>query len=171
MLVGKSRFLRVLIRMRWLWLSLLLIYALSTPGEYIAYFPNPIEPTFEGIEAGILQIARLCTALACLHLLFSTSKKEHLLAALYYLLTPLKWLGLNVKQFAARLYLTLDYVETIATQPKTNNQFLQLLHQPIVSLDEKPIKIQQLPMMWCDKLAVFIIAAIVFSALLLKLIQ
>ena len=171
MLVRNSQFLRVLIRMRWLWLSLLLIYALSTPGEYIMYFPSPIEPTFEGVEAGVLQIFRLCTAIACLHLLFSTSKKEDLLVALYYLLTPLKWLGFNVEQFAARLFLTLDYVEEIATQSKVNIQFLQLLHQPMVTTNEKPVEIQQLHLMWSDKLAIFTIVVTVISMYYIKFTQ
>ncbi len=171
MLVKNSQFLRILKRMRWLWLSLLLIYALSTPGEYMMNFPGPFKPTFEGFNAGVMQAARLCAAVACLHLLVLTSKKEELLAALYYLLLPLKLFGLKVERFAARLYLTLEYAEEIATQSKVNVHFLQLLHQPMDINNEKPVEIQQLQLKWSDKFAILILLTTVLSMLFFQFNQ
>lgn len=165
-----NRFLKVLKRMRWLWLSLLLVYSFSTPGEYVIYIPNAIAPTLEGIEAGLSQIARLCTVLACLHLLFSNSSKEELLAALYYLLIPFKWIGLDVASFAVRLYLTLDYVENITTQTKVGMQFLQALHQPTISQNETPIEIPKLSLVQRDKLIILVAMTSVISVLISKLI-
>ena len=46
-------------RMRWLFLSLLMIYAFGTPGELIPLFPVNFSPTFEGLQSGLLQIEKL----------------------------------------------------------------------------------------------------------------
>jgi energy-coupling factor transporter transmembrane protein EcfT len=97
---------RVVKRMRWLFASIFIIYAFGTPGEYIQWFPVNVSPTYEGCNQGLLQIAKLLTAIASLSMLFSTSSKAHLMAGLYLLLSPLKWLGFNVERFTALRYVT-----------------------------------------------------------------
>lgn len=109
-----SIYLHAVRRMRWLFLSMLLIYAFATPGELIPYFPVSLAPTYEGVNSGWLQIERLLIALAALSLLLTRSTKQEMLLGLYMLLYPLRLLGLNVERFAARLLLTLDYVEELA---------------------------------------------------------
>ena len=111
-------FLRIVKRMKWLFISIFFIYAFGTPGEYVQYVPASIAPTKEGGVLGILQIAKLLIAFATLNILFSTSSKEQLMSGLHLLLSPLNLLGINTNRFTARLLLTLDYVEELAAKEK-----------------------------------------------------
>lgn len=104
-------FWRLLRRVRWLLLSLLLIYAFNTPGEYLRSWPFELAPTYEGLSAGLLQSAKICIMLAGLALLLATTNRESLIAGFYLLSTSLRVLKLNPERFAARLWLTLHYVE------------------------------------------------------------
>jgi energy-coupling factor transport system permease protein len=112
--------------MRWLFISLLIIYAFTTPGEYIPELLAYASPTYEGCVLGLLQITKLLIALASLSLLFASSSKQDLIAGLYILLAPLKLFGLNVERFSARLLLTLDYVEEFAADAHHKVTFNQL---------------------------------------------
>lgn len=113
-------------RMRWLFLSIFIIYAFGTPGELLPQFPVSFSPTFEGINLGWQQIEKLLLALAALALLVTRTSKEHLMLGLYMLLRPLKLAGLNVERFAARLMLTLNYVEELAAEDKSGFSFSKL---------------------------------------------
>ncbi len=113
-------------RMRWLFLSIFIIYAFGTPGELLPQFPVSFAPTFEGINLGWQQIEKLLLALAALALLVTRTSKEHLMLGLYMLLRPLKLAGLNVERFAARLMLTLNYVEELAAEDKSGFSFSKL---------------------------------------------
>lgn len=113
-------------RIRWILLSLLLIFAFTTPGEYIIQWPWSWAPTYEGLNAGLMQFARLCIMLAGLSLLLATSGRQDMIVGFYLLLKPLRRLGLNAERFAARLWLTLHYVEQ-APQHHGRNNLLQRL--------------------------------------------
>jgi len=132
--LSKHRNYLMLLRMRWLFLSILLVYAFSTPGELVPLFPLSFAPTYDGLLQGAAQLARLLIALAMLNLLLHDSSKEDLIAGLYLCLLPFRYLGLNVSRFAARLMLTLHYVETIAEQKNQKLSFAAL-HQ---ALDQHP---------------------------------
>lgn len=119
-------FLHALRRMRWLFLSILLIYAFGTPGELVPQFPVGFAPTYEGLHLGVLQIEKLVIALAALSLLLTSSSKEQMMLGLYMLLTLLKFLGLNIERFTARLMLTLDYVEDLASRERSSVDFRHL---------------------------------------------
>jgi energy-coupling factor transporter transmembrane protein EcfT len=110
-----SGFWRLLRRVRWLLLFLLIIFAFNTPGEYVKQWPLDVgqafAPTYEGLSAGLLQAAKLCIMLAGLSLLLATTDRESLIAGFYLLATPLRIVKLNPERFAARLWLTLHYVE------------------------------------------------------------
>lgn len=109
-------FVRVVMRMRWLFISILIIYGFGTPGELIPPFPLDLAPTFDGLQLGLLHIEKITIALATLHILFITGSKQDLILGLYLLLSPLKYIGLNIEKFTVRLFLTLEYVEGFATQ-------------------------------------------------------
>ncbi|MGB2832298.1 MAG: CbiQ family ECF transporter T component [Methylotenera sp.] len=163
-LASKS-FLRVVRRMRWLFISILLVYAFATPGEYISNFPVSFAPTYEGLQFGLLQIAKLLIALASLSILLTSSTNAQLMAGLYCLLSPLKLLGLNVGRFTARLLLTLDYVEELALEKTFKLQFNQLdaihLTTENVTID-KIVVLQQFPFTIADKL---VLCTLAFGAL------
>ncbi len=118
-------FLHTIKRMRWLFFSVLIIYAFATPGQLIPNIPVNFSPTFEGVEQGLLQIVKLSIAVGALSLLYATSSKEQLILGLYMLLKPLKYLGLNIEKFAVRLFLTLEYVENLANKQHRKFSFEQ----------------------------------------------
>ncbi|MGB4812790.1 MAG: hypothetical protein WBP13_09995 [Methylophilaceae bacterium] len=150
---GNGKFRAAISRMRWLWLSILTIYAFATPGEYISILSRVTWATHEGVTSGMLQMAKLLTAIASINFLFSTSHKTDLLAGLNALLTPLKWLGFNVERFSARLFLTLEYVDDIALRSTINLNFLSSLNEPAIFKDAQYLELPQLTLMLKDKLA------------------
>jgi energy-coupling factor transport system permease protein len=133
--------------MRWLFVSLLIIYAFTTPGEYIPELLAYASPTYEGCVLGLLQINKLLIALSSLSLLFASSSKQDLIAGLYMLLTPLKFFGLNVERFSARLLLTLDYVEEFAVDANHKVTFNQLdaIHMTANKIPAPQLLALQLP--------------------------
>lgn len=144
---NNRNFLRVVRRMRWLFVSLLIIYAFTTPGEYIPELLAYASPTYEGCVLGLLQINKLLIALSSLSLLFASSSKQDLIAGLYMLLTPLKFFGLNVERFSARLLLTLDYVEEFAVDANHKVTFNQLdaIHMTANEIPAPQLLALQLP--------------------------
>ena len=102
---------KILRRSRWLVLTLLIVYAWSTPGEYLAGWPDGLAPTYEGLASGVTQALRLATMLAGLAWLLGATSREALMGGIYLLLQQLRWLGLAVERFTVRLWLTVEYVE------------------------------------------------------------
>lgn len=152
-------------RMRWLFLSMLAIYAFATPGELIPYFPPEFAPTYEGMLSGCIQVERLLIALAALSLLLLRSSNEEMMLGLYMLLSPFRLLGLNVERFATRLMLTLDYVEELAASDNSGFNFRQLaeIDTHIQSLPQQGVvSFQKRPFGFKDKLmlAVFSILCV-----------
>ncbi|MCE9633344.1 MAG: energy-coupling factor transporter transmembrane protein EcfT [Methylophilales bacterium] len=109
---GSASALKLMKRARWLFLSILLIYAFATPGEYVAGFPDAFAPTYEGIESGLMQALRLAVMLGALSLVLATSSREQFMSGIYVLLRPFGLL-ISPERFAARLWLTLHYAETM----------------------------------------------------------
>jgi energy-coupling factor transport system permease protein len=92
-------------------LSLLLVYAFSTPGLALFEPLGMYSPTREGLADGVVQLARLLAALAGLAILLDRLHRHQLIAGLYTLLLPLRLIGLSRERFAVRLALTLHYGE------------------------------------------------------------
>ena len=131
-------FWKMLRRVRWILLTLLLVYAFSTPGEYLAQWPAEwLAPTYEGLRAGLMQLARLCVMLAGLSLLLATTSRSHLIAGFYLLLRPLRHLGLQPQRFAARLWLTLHYVEQRPSQQAGQGNLFERLAAGFAATDEQ----------------------------------
>jgi energy-coupling factor transporter transmembrane protein EcfT len=107
LLFSGRKFMQLLHRTRWVMLSLLLIYAYSTPGMPMF----TAGPSREGLHEGALQLARLLDALAGLAILLDHLHRLQLIAGLYTLFIPLQWLGVSRVRLAVRLALTLQYAE------------------------------------------------------------
>jgi energy-coupling factor transporter transmembrane protein EcfT len=106
-----DRFLHAVMRFKWFLFVMLFIYAFSTPGEHVAHWPLSVAPTYEGLVAGATQMLRILLMLAGLSLILANNTRQQLISGFYYLFSPLQYLGLKVERFAARLWLTLHYVE------------------------------------------------------------
>lgn len=109
--VSRSRLVALLRRTRWVMLSLLLIYGYATPGEPLWVQMGALTPTQQGLIEGLLQLCRLVFALAGLCILLGLLSRQQLVAGLYSLSYPLRYLGVSRERAAVRLALTLHYAE------------------------------------------------------------
>lgn len=159
LLVGARSFVQMIRRMRWLLLTMLLIYAFSTPGEYVADWPFWLAPTHEGLHAGLLQVLRLSMMLAGLALLLSTTDRDQLIVGFFILLWPLRYLGLDPERFAARLWLTLHYVEQPQHTQTPAAMFEKLKHFHLEAFDEPSmtIELDRPRIAWPDYLALLVL--------------
>lgn len=106
-----GKLLKLLRRTRWIMLSLLCIYAYTTPGPALLPILGSWSPVTEGLMDGSVQLMRLLAALAGLAVLLDRLHRLQLIAGLYSLFAPLRFLGLSRERCAIRLALTLHYAE------------------------------------------------------------
>ena len=153
---------KMLLRMRWLFLSMFLVYGFATPGEYVPWMPIDLGFTYEGLNAGILQIMRLMLMLGGIALLMATTTKNKLIAGFYVLLKPLNLLKLKPERFAARLCLTLQYLEDgeiTKRKPRVGESLkslLQALHLNDVTKHETQVIMLELPAFTAIDFLVFV---------------
>lgn len=106
--------LALLRRLRWLLISLLVVYGWFTPGTALWPALGAATPTQEGLSEGLLRGgALLLIALAAQLLMLATSRPQ-LLAALYWLARPLRMIGVSRERLAIRLALTLEAVPKLS---------------------------------------------------------
>lgn len=110
-LLSARKLMQLLRRTRWIMLSLLLVYAYSTPGQPLLDALGMFSPSREGLSDGVLQLTRLLAALAGLAILLDRLHRQQLIAGLYTLFAPLQLIGVSRERVAVRLALTLHYAE------------------------------------------------------------
>lgn len=113
-----NQFLRSIKRLKWFFLVLIIIFAFNTPGEHVQTSSTSINLTYEGLLAGLTQALKIMVMLAALSLVIACNTRQQLISGFYFIFSPLNYLGLEVERFAARLWLTLQYVETQQTDNK-----------------------------------------------------
>ena len=106
--------LKMLRRMRWLFLSLFIIYCWFTPGTPLPFaVPATILtwlPTLEGIQEASIRIASLVTVVLAVNLLLQTTPREQLLGAIHWWTQPLRYIGIAHERLAIRMALVLETV-------------------------------------------------------------
>jgi energy-coupling factor transport system permease protein len=152
---------KMLLRMRWLFLSMFLVYGLATPGEYLPWMPIDFGLTYEGLSAGMLQIMRLMLMLGGIAVLMVTTTQNKLIAGFYVLLKPLNLLKLKPERFAAKLCLTLQYLEDgeMAKRKSGGESFrslLRALHLSDAAEFEAQVITLELPNFTVVDMAVFV---------------
>lgn len=128
--LSRMKLVQLVRRTRWIMLSLLLIYAYSTPGQPLLDALGGFSPSREGLNDGVLQLMRLLAALAGLAILLDRLHRQQLIAGLYALFAPLQWLGLSRERLAVRLALTLHYAEVTMLRAQTWQDTLRSLFEP-----------------------------------------
>lgn len=108
-----SRFSTLLLRTRFIMLSLLLVYGYATPGVAVWSQLAEFSPTVEGVSDGLLQLCRLLFALAGLSVLLELLTTSQLIGGLYTMAYPLRHFGLSRERVAVRLALTLHHAELL----------------------------------------------------------
>jgi energy-coupling factor transport system permease protein len=97
----------------------------NIPGEYIVVWPY-FSPSYEGLVLGITQIMRLINSVAIITMMISLISYQKLIETFYLIFRPLKPLGIDAKNFAVRLYLTMEYVKTFQTKRRLRFNFNDL---------------------------------------------
>lgn len=136
--LSRHKFIQLVRRTRWIMLSLLVIYAYSTPGQPLSEALGMFSPSTAGLSDGVLQLTRLLAALAGLAILLDRLHRQQLIAGLYTLFAPLPWLGMSRERVAVRLALTLHYAEVAMLRGKGRLQdTLAGLFEPQIEVDER----------------------------------
>ncbi|OOG22334.1 hypothetical protein B1C78_15270 [Thioalkalivibrio denitrificans] len=97
-------------RLRWLFLSIVLLYGWFTPGRELLPAAGVLSPSLEGLIEGLARAAVLVIVVGAVVWLLSRSSREELVAGLLWLTAPLARVGFPSERFAVRLALTLDTV-------------------------------------------------------------
>lgn len=121
LILSARSFAKLLSRMLVFFLSIIIIYAFLTPGEYVQtrWLSNQTMLTYEGVIAGGLQTLRLVVVIALMNILLHKTHHIRLLYGLSILLRPLKLFKLPTEQMIARIHLTIYYAEQLLSQPSS----------------------------------------------------
>lgn len=104
---------RLMRRMRWFWLSIILLYTLMTPGGGQSIMLGALELSLGGFLLGLERCLALLTVLLYFALLIHTTPATQLQGALYWLLQPLRRLGLPANRLSIRIALTLQKIHEL----------------------------------------------------------
>jgi energy-coupling factor transporter transmembrane protein EcfT len=129
-------FIRAITRFKWFFLVMLIIFVFNTPGEHVTAWQLSISPTYEGVAAGVTQILRIIVMLAALSLILACNTRQQLISGFYFIFSPLKHFGLKVDRFAARLWLTLHYVELQSEALDKQNFINQLKNMADIKVND-----------------------------------
>jgi len=153
-----DHFFRLLKRLKWFFLVMLLIFLFNTPGEHMVHWAYNIKPTYEGAQEGLKQVLRIAMVLGALSLVLAKNTMQELVSGIYQLLKPLTIFGLQIERFAVRLWLTLHYVEQApehAAKPKASELY-QRLNEAFASEDseETVVTLIQPTLHWHDYMVI-----------------
>lgn len=117
-------------RMRWLLLSILILHAYFTPGNLMWPLLGGFSPSVTGLETGLERAAMLLIMVAWAVWLMQAIPPLEMAAALAWLLSPLRLVGLPVERFSRRLSLTLQAVEEVGERARRLRAELQAVTPP-----------------------------------------
>ena len=105
--------LKMLRRMRWLFISIIGFYFWFTPGDPLwGGAPNWL-PSVEGMQLGSVRIAALITLVLAVNLLLQTTPRDAMVSAVLWLTQPLGWMGFAHERLAVRLTLVFEAVREV----------------------------------------------------------
>ena len=110
-IVALGHFLKILRRLRFVALAILVVYAWQTPGTSIWPALEAFSPTRDGLILALTPLLRLLCVAAAVAMLRATLSPEAWVSSLYTLSRPLKNLGFPCDRLAVRLRLVLEYTE------------------------------------------------------------
>lgn len=106
-------------RMRWFFLSILLIYTWLTPGQPLWGLdsgPSWWMPSREGVLMGGHRVVALLMIVLALQWLLWATPRTQLVSALYWLATPLSVVGIPRERLVVRIALILTTIERVQIQ-------------------------------------------------------
>jgi len=103
---------RMLKRLRWLLLAILLVYGWWTPGVSLWPDAGALSPTIEGLYLGMLRVLALMAIVAAVHLLLQSTPREALLPAIMQLIRPFTTRHVR-ERIAVRTLLSIEAVTQV----------------------------------------------------------
>ncbi|MBI1425335.1 MAG: hypothetical protein GC149_18000 [Gammaproteobacteria bacterium] len=145
---------RLMRRMRWFWLSILLLYTFMTPGGGPSLTFGLFELSLGGFWLGLERCLALATVLLFFALLIHSTPPAQLQGALYWLLQPLARLGIPANRLSVRLALTLQKIHelqtrwgsakgsgiTLATWREIPERIAAFIHDVFVQAEARPVQ-------------------------------
>ncbi len=119
----------MLYRMKWFFISIFILYWFFLPTEI---FQGLADGSIKKLIPIAYRISILATIIFSVNLLIKTTNKEEIISAVYLLIKPLTLLGINIKSFLIRAYLTLDLVESL-NQDLKNRKVKSQKIMPLIS--------------------------------------
>ena len=104
--------LRMVLRLRWLLLAILLVYGWWTPGTSLLPAIGSWSPTTEGLVVGLLHILSLVLIVAAVHLLLQVTTRSELLPAIMQLIRPVTSQA-GRERLAVRILLSIEAVTRV----------------------------------------------------------
>jgi hypothetical protein len=103
---------RMIKRLRWLLLAILLVYGWWTPGISLWPAVGVLSPTTEGLHLGMLRVMALIAIVSAVHLLLQSTPREELLPAIMQLIRPLTTQQMR-ERIAVRTLLSIEAVAQV----------------------------------------------------------
>lgn len=102
-------------RLRWFFVSIVVLFTWFTPGDTIASlaFLGSWAPSMEGIQGGLLRMTALILIVLAVNALLQSTPRDRLLGAVYWLTRPLNLVGLSNERLAVRATLVLEKVDAM----------------------------------------------------------
>lgn len=105
--------LRILKRMKWFFLSILVLYLWFTPGAPLLGISAAGMPTVEGVSTGLLRVMSLVLVIFAVNYFVTAIARTSLVEAIVWLLYPVKWLGIENTTIALRIALVLELIPRV----------------------------------------------------------
>lgn len=105
-----ARCARLLQRVRFLLLAIIVVFAGFTPGEALLGGWPELSPSREGVMLALVHAGRVLCVVFCVAMLMQILPNSRLVGGVYALLRPLEVFGFPADRVAVRILLVLDYV-------------------------------------------------------------
>ncbi len=97
-------------RLRWFFLSILILYFWFYPGTELFPFMGRFSPAIEGVNEAGLRITSLLIVISYSVFLLKLTPRGEIISAIQFILSPLTCLGIDSNRFALRLGLVLSII-------------------------------------------------------------
>ncbi|MEN3111638.1 hypothetical protein ACFONG_07775 [Uliginosibacterium paludis] len=108
---ASGRLWKILRRMRFIFLALLVLYLWDTPGRLLVPAMGDTSPSAEGLILFFWQAARLLGVVSVVSIMLSRLSTTDWISSLVVIFGPLRGVGMSADRFAVRLSLVLGYTE------------------------------------------------------------
>jgi len=107
-----------LVRLRWFWLSIMLLYAVMVPGDPVIKITADLGLTRAGLLEGFERCVSLLLVLLYFSLFNAYTDKSAWTAGIFWLLKPLRIFGVHIEKLSLRLAMTMQAVNDLQQERK-----------------------------------------------------